>query len=93
MTRFVLDLGRSLNKKCVHHAEAISRSMDAPLRPGERAGLWLHLRVCRACRRYRQQLLRLRAILEGGGARDDSAETMPPETRARLADRLRERGS
>lgn len=93
MTRFVLDLGRSLKKKCVHHSETISRSMDAPLRPGERAGLWLHLRLCRACRRYRQQLLRLRAILQGTGAPDGSAETMPAETRARLADRLRERES
>ena len=48
---------------CRRAAELTSRSLDRPLSLSQRLRLWLHTRTCGGCRRYRQQLGRLHALL------------------------------
>lgn len=44
---------------CRDAAEAISRSLDAPLSRVERLDLGVHTLFCGPCRRFRKQLVRL----------------------------------
>ena len=42
--------------RCKDITRLISRSLDEDLGAWERFGIWLHLRMCGLCRRYRDQL-------------------------------------
>lgn len=44
---------------CRDAARLASKHRDAPLTLGERWSLWLHLRACEGCRRFREQVRRL----------------------------------
>ena len=48
---------------CQDAARRISEQHDVPLSGPARFGLWLHLAVCRHCRRYSRQISFLRSLL------------------------------
>lgn len=85
---------------CRQATELASAAMDRELTRGERLALRLHLLTCRGCRRFRAQLAALRRCLVGlyrldraddldGSGEDDLPFHMPPQTRARILQRLR----
>lgn len=47
-------------KHCQHMSQLISESQDRPLKPSEKMEMMMHIAICPACRRYRQQLHSLR---------------------------------
>lgn len=84
---------QTLSPSCRDAARMLSESMDRPLTLPERAGLRVHLLLCRLCRRYGRQLIVLRELvralarnLEAHGA--SAASEMSPEARARIRARL-----
>jgi hypothetical protein len=46
----------NLSPGCREAARAQSEALDHPLPPTKRAGLWLHLLICKWCRRYGKQI-------------------------------------
>ena len=83
-----------LNLSCRRASELLSEAMDRPLSRGERVGLWIHLRLCGACRRFRHQLLLMRNTLRDAGATGDVASGNDPiatNSGAVLSDAARER--
>ncbi len=90
-----LDIWRILNGPCRDMTALISRSMDERLGFWERFGYKLHLLYCRACRRYRKQLVTLRAVIRA--AASDATEsaaapgaTLSPDARKRIQDAIQE---
>jgi hypothetical protein len=68
-----------------------SEALDHPLPPVRRLGLWLHLLICKWCRRYGRQICFLR---ETASQHPDEltaagAETLSAEARERIKQRLR----
>ena len=47
---------------CQETTRLVSESMDRPLPLSRRLMVWIHLRMCRYCHRFQQQLLTLNAI-------------------------------
>jgi hypothetical protein len=78
-----------LNMACIDHALLLSRQLDARLSRGETVGLWLHLRVCNGCSRWKRHLAQLRLILGEIDAQDAHTVSMPATSRARIASVLR----
>ena len=80
---------------CRRMTELISVSMDRPLKRREKLMLRIHLLTCGACRRYRQQLDRLRGVvrtscdmIDDGTAEQSNAE-LSSDARARIAEALK----
>jgi hypothetical protein len=74
---------------CKDVTKLVSESMDRSLPLGKRAGVRLHLLVCRFCERYRRQLLLLRETarylgLEGELPGDPFPETLSQGARDRI---------
>lgn len=84
---------RTFAQPCRDQTVSISRSLDERLSLGARMGLAMHLLVCRGCRRFRAQLLRLRSAAQRLGTEAQNAEAMPGAVRARLAAALRDESS
>ncbi len=89
--RRILHIARLLTLPCSEVARLASLSLDRPLSRGERLALWSHLVYCKACRRYRRQILRLRETLrmlrepiESPAGLAGAELTMPTELRERL---------
>ena len=68
---------------CRHAAEAISRSLDAPLSAVERLDLGVHTLFCGPCRRFREQLTRLHT--ECASAEPPAGADLTPAARERIA--------
>jgi hypothetical protein len=86
MITFLRDFLRVLNTPCRAQTELISRTLDAPLAPlsrGERVGLWIHLRGCRACTQFRRQLLKLHQLAASINP-SGTDSTMPADVKDRL---------
>ena len=49
-----------LSPNCREASRAQSEMLDHPLSPAKRLGLWLHLLICKWCRRYGKQIRFLR---------------------------------
>ena len=47
---------------CKKTSRLVSESMDRPLPMGKRLMVWIHLRMCKYCHRFEQQLLTVQAI-------------------------------
>ncbi|MEZ6235506.1 MAG: hypothetical protein R3B68_15075 [Phycisphaerales bacterium] len=88
MIRFVRDIVRVLNLACEQHTALFSRELDEPLRPGERAGLWLHVRVCAGCRRFRRQMRAMREMARSLASGLEGGEAMPAGVRRRIGESL-----
>ncbi len=68
-------------------------SMDRKLALHQRAGLHLHLLMCRYCTRHHRQLFLLRELMRRYGRHCDARSAdacLPPETRDRLREKLRQ---
>jgi hypothetical protein len=99
--RRLLDIWRLLNAPCRDMMALMSRAMDTELSRGERFAARLHLVYCKACRRYRQQLLMLRdglrraadAAVSSDSATPSEATTQPTlsaDARRRIEQSLRD---
>ena len=67
-----------------------SALQDGELNWGDRWALRAHMLVCRTCRRYRDQLHKLRRILQTAGILLEQGETLPGISLSKEArDRLR----
>ena len=80
----------SLLPTCRAAAKAQSAALDRPLPPLSRLGLWLHLLLCRWCRRYGRQIRFLRAAARNHSDELAQAASPPlsPAARVRIQQRL-----
>lgn len=88
MIRFVLDFLRVASLPCSKQTELISRRFDEKLSPGEERGVRFHMRFCRGCARFREQIAKLRAVLRSEAASLESGPPMPDSARARVLKNL-----
>jgi hypothetical protein len=81
-----------LSPGCRRAVRLQSEAMDHPLTLRQRSGLWLHLRLCRWCRRYGRHLDFIRAAgrQQAEADRQAPAPQLSPEARERLRRRLAE---
>ena len=63
--------------------------MDHPLAPGKRLGLWLHLLICKGCRRYRTQIHFLRQAT--GDHPEKIVEAAPEKLSAEARQRIKQK--
>lgn len=73
---------------CEKYTKSLSRSLDEPLRPGEKPIHWLHWAICLSCRRFRRQLLFIEHIM--GRCRDEQIH-LPPGPEGTLSAQAREK--
>ncbi len=82
-----------LSLNCREATRAQSEALDHPLPRARRYGLWLHLLICRWCRRYGKQIRFLREAAHEHHA--ELAEAVPQklslEARERIKQRLQEK--
>jgi hypothetical protein len=80
----------NLSPDCQDASRAQSEALDHPLPPSKKVGLWLHLRICKWCRRYGQQIRFLRTAAHEH--HDELTEAAPyklsPEARERIKQKL-----
>ncbi|MDA0658567.1 MAG: zf-HC2 domain-containing protein [Planctomycetota bacterium] len=73
---------------CKDMTKLISDSLEAKISVRRRMELWLHIMMCRMCRRFRSNILELRRRVRDLKALLDQADTvsipMPSATKARL---------
>lgn len=55
---------------CKKATQLASQQLDRPLGVKERLSLWLHTRLCGACRRFSGQMRALRGMAKGYGRRE-----------------------
>lgn len=79
---------------CKDASHLISERQERPLGRRERLNLWLHLLICKYCRRFERQIAMLsRALNELGrrGGADADGIDLSPEARERIRKALAER--
>ena len=86
---------RLLFVHCDEIARLASAGMDGKLPRHERVAVNIHMAYCKACRRYRRQVLLLRTAMTRfvNDVKNDNATTIPalsPEARDRLKNTLRQ---
>jgi len=71
---------------CKQASQLISQSLDHPLSWSQRMQLKLHLLMCSACNRFKQQLHLLRAALKRirDQIENDSSIQLPSDVKARI---------
>lgn len=71
---------------CKQASQLISQSLDQPLSWSQRLQLKMHLLLCSACNRFRQQLLLLRAALLKfrNQIENDSTIKLTPDAKTRI---------
>jgi hypothetical protein len=81
-----------LSLDCAGASRAQSESVDHALPPSRRTGLWLHLLICKLCRRYRRQIHFLHDCARAHPDKMNEASngSLPPEARERIKRRLAE---
>lgn len=82
-----------MNRICEQYEELVSRSLDAPLVPGEARDLEQHLQGCPACREFRGDLLEMLDELEreaGVGPRERDLQELGDRVMASIAARSQE---
>jgi len=82
---------RSLSPSCRDAARLISEASERDLGPAERAGLLMHLALCRACRNFRRSVRFLEALLLAAAKTQalSSAENLSPAAKDRISRALR----
>lgn len=79
--------------ECREVAKLVSRSMDAELSWRQRAGVRLHVMMCRLCARHKRQLELIRRFMEHYARHLQEAEPaagLSNEAKARLKQSLRD---
>ncbi len=59
-----MGIHNTLRTSCQKATELIERRELRPLKGPERLGLWIHLRICKACRTYEAQSAVIDRLLE-----------------------------
>lgn len=82
-----------LNASCEEIAALVSAGLDRDLSGAERFAVHLHLLYCKACRRYRRQILLLRQTLRRMASLVETGETpvlpgLSPDARERIRNSL-----
>jgi len=80
----------NLSPDCREASRAQSEAIDHSLPPSKRIGLWLHLLICKWCRRYGQQLrfLRVAAHEHPDQLTEAAPQKLSPEARERIKQKL-----
>lgn len=76
-------------KSCKETSTLVTQSLDRKLTFRERAGMWLHLLVCRNCVRFMRQMHLIRAWLRND-EEGDTQTKLDSQTRERIARKLQE---
>ncbi|MBL0714398.1 MAG: zf-HC2 domain-containing protein [Desulfosarcina sp.] len=79
---------------CRQVSQLVSESMDRPLPFFKNLMVRIHLRMCKYCRRFEQQLLKMREISRNINHHIETLESplsLPDEARERIRRRLRAR--
>jgi hypothetical protein len=79
----------ALSPNCREASRAQSEQLDHPLPRTTRVGLWLHLRLCKWCRRYGRHLHFLRAAAHDHP--EKFTEAAPEKLSAEAAERIKRR--
>jgi hypothetical protein len=80
---------RALMPNCREAIRLQSDALDRPLSFWHRAGLRVHLLLCKWCRRYGRQIAFLRTIAQGSAHGHQPEETLPGEARERIKKNLK----
>jgi len=80
----------NLSPDCREASQAQSEALDHPLPRSKRVGLWLHLLICKWCRRYGKQIrfLRVAAHEHHDELTDAVPQKLSPTARERIKRRL-----
>ena len=79
----------AISPNCRDAARAQSAMLDHPLPPAKRLGLWLHLLICKWCRRYGKQIRFLREAAQEHG--EELTEAAPQQLSAGARERIKRR--
>jgi hypothetical protein len=81
-----------LSPNCREAVRAQSEALDRPLSPAKRIGLWMHLLICKWCRRYGKQIGFLRDAAREHQEQFAGAEPqkLSSEARERIKQRLQD---
>jgi hypothetical protein len=82
---------RTLSPDCREASRLQSEALDHSLSAPRRAGLRMHLLLCRWCRRYGKQVRFLRQAVREHPDEVNEGQTLSPEARERLKQSLRDR--
>jgi len=82
---------RTLSPNCREVSRLQSEALDHSLSAPKRAGVRMHLLLCRWCRRYGKQVRFLRETVREHPDEAIEGQTLSPEARERLKQSLRER--
>ncbi len=94
LTNMLKSLGRGmaeLSPSCREATRLQSEAMDRPLSLRKRIGLRIHLALCRWCRRYGMQIGFLRSVAHEHHEETLPAQTLRPEAKERIKERLKEK--
>jgi hypothetical protein len=72
-----------LSPACKQASELQSKALDEPIPVRQRIGLWIHLRLCKWCRRYGRQIAFLRKACQKCDDHAQEAPTAALSTQAR----------
>lgn len=85
----ILSVGKALSPDCREASRAQSEMLDHRLPPTRRAGLWLHVLVCKWCRRYGQQIRFLHQAAHDHG--EELAQSAPQALSGSARERIKRR--
>lgn len=78
--------------RCRDVSQKVSQSMDEPLPFSQRMAVWIHLMMCRYCRRFQRQLIALRKISgmeDMGDSIDEASDKLSEDAKTRIKEKLR----
>jgi hypothetical protein len=78
-----------LSVNCREASRAQSEALDHPLPPMKRIGVWLHLLICKWCRRYGRQIRFLHAAAHEH--HEELTEAVPQKLSSEARERIRQR--
>ena len=82
-------LRATLSPTCREMCSHTSHAMEQDLRFGQRLGYWIHLALCRTCRRYRQQLGWLRRSIRRLGPGENTRHRLSSAAKTKIKVSLR----
>ena len=84
MMNWITKTIRALSLNCKEAVRLQSDALDRPLSPAQRAGLRLHLLLCKWCRRYGRQIKFLRIVARDCDHVREPAQPLPAAARERI---------
>jgi hypothetical protein len=93
--RKLSNVWKLLNLPCEEISKLVSLSLDSELPRAERLAMSMHLLYCKACRRFRQQVLSIKTAMnqlstDTSRTGLEGVASLSPEARARIQRALRD---